>query len=189
MSTGLVIAGGALQLIGLSLVFAELAAIRAHEWGVVPPWTRLIRWSKHELNQLRVTLSRLLNRLLRRRRDVIVRPAPITAHASAQSGASLVITTGTGAPGENATDAERIRWLMDIAVRLDADVKRLREDISTVRDDSLDQIDRRDHKLRQEFEDRERKRRAQLRWSIRRQAIGAGCVALGLALATVGSVI
>jgi hypothetical protein len=184
VTPGLVIVGGTLQLLGLLLVFAEIAAIRAHEWGIVPPWTRLALWMKRKFKQLR-KLSRLL-----RRRHVVIRPAPLTLSATARSSASAVVTPGgIGEPGADASDAERLVWLSAIARRHDDELKQLRRALGDAQHESRAEVEGQARRLQEELDARDVRRRAQLEWSIRRQAIGATCVAVGLVLGTVGALV
>lgn len=93
MSTWLTILGGVFQFVGASLVLAEIAAARDHEFGIVPPWTRFGRWLRAKIRRPPHTLyidlaegTVVLNGSLRAK----MRPGPVAA---------------------DATDAKRIAWL------------------------------------------------------------------------------
>lgn len=184
---GLTIAGGVSQLVGLCLVFAELAAIRAHEWGIVPPWTRLFSWLRSRPKWLRLRL-RWLGSKLGRNKPVDVHVAAMSAAAVASGGTAATVTVGLMPLASDATDAQRFAWLEHNVRVLLEQVSVLRRVIGEERDVTNTQLEGIAAGLRAEAETREQQRRARLRWSVRRQALGTVCVVVGVVLTTVGAV-
>lgn len=151
MTSALLILGGGFQFIGLAFVFAEIAAIRAHEWGIVPPWTRAVRWAQQQRAQLRAQWNRLRQRL-RRRRDasITAASASIRARAGSSSSASDTVRVRVGPPAEDATDAERIAWLVSMVRMLDDNIEQVRNAVSDARAQSHAEVASHDHLRRVE---------------------------------------
>jgi hypothetical protein len=152
-------------------VFVEVGSIRAHEWHMLPWWTRLVRW--------------LRAKLLRR--------PPHTLYIDRSEG----VLTFDGSlrtklrPSPLATDATRpgrLAWLEKYVDALDDDVTRVSETINGERAAAIAKAAKGDQRLRQETAVREERRRSALKWSLRRQALGAGFIAVGLVVGTVGAV-
>ena len=185
----LVITGGVFQLIGLSLVFAELAAIRAHEWGIVPPWTQLWLWSRaraqRALGQFRA--SRLGRKLGLYRSFAQILPYMSSSSISAGS-ATLTVTKRPSPLNDDATDVDRIAWLERYVKDQDDDLARLAERIPQEREIAVQLARQEDAAFRQELAVQAAERRSELRWSVRRQFAGTVCVVLGVILTTISAV-
>ena len=169
MCAALTITGAAFEVVGLGLVFAELAVIRSHEFGTPPPWAPIVR---------------RIRRLLRRPHVVDLRAAIEVSSAMEARGK---VRPGDATP--DATEAERIARLERYVECLDEDLDGIWQALGRRADKVIAEAARRDEQLRQEFEQREADRRAKLRPSMIRQAIGATCVLIGLVLGTVGNVV
>lgn len=168
MCTVLTVAGAAFEVVGLGLVFIELAVIRSHELGVPTPWAQLGAWAR---------------RLLRRP-QIIEGGAAVEATA-ALSGRAKV------RPGDlpaDATDAARIARLERYIEHLDRDIDTLHKTIDRKADEVIAEAKSADDRLREEMERRDEQRRTALRPSLQRQAFGAACVLTGLVLGTIGQV-
>lgn len=169
-ATILTITGAVLEVSGLGFVFAELAFIRSHEFGTLPPWER----ARHRLQ-----------RLFRR---------PTMAESIVPGGA-----TASGAPirgvarplnlSREATDRERIERLESYVEHIDKDLSGLWNTMREYRDAAIEEAKRRDATMQQEIEQREEDRKAKLKPSLTRQKYGAVLVFAGLAIGTVGSMI
>jgi hypothetical protein len=168
MGTALTITGAVFELIGLGLVFIELAVIRSHEFGTPPPWARIVG---------------RIRRLLKRSQVVGVGAAELAA-----IGTEARLKVRPGPPDADATNEARIERLECYVERLDQDLDGMWKSIGERADKVIAEAARRDEQLRQEFEQREADRRAKLRPSLIRQALGAGFVLVGLVLGTIGNV-
>jgi hypothetical protein len=167
MSTSLTIAGAALEIIGLGFVFAELAVIRSHEFGVPTPWARLRAWM----------------------RRVLHRPRIVEVEAS-MSGSFAMSARGKVRPGDvpaDASDAERIERLERYVEHLDRDVDGLHEAIKRKADEIIAKAKNADDQLREEIARRDEERLTALRPSLQRQAFGAACVFGGVVLGVLGT--
>jgi hypothetical protein len=164
------IAGGTLQIAGITVVFLELAIIRSHAFGVPTPWARFAGW---------------IRRVLRRRR--VIELSSISLSAEVSTGAHLTVRPGLVA--SDATDAERIARLERYVACIDRDLDGLHHTIDRKAAQVFADAQRHDEKLRHEIEVREKQRRDALRPSLMRQAIGGVCVFVGLVLATLGAVL
>jgi hypothetical protein len=169
MATSLIITGALFEVVGLTMVFVELAVIRSHEFAVPTPWARLARWVRRRLGRPQVI--------------------ELGAALSAESALSAREKVRPGPADADATEADRIARLERYVDHLDCDVDELHRRI----DDTAQQLARtaqqREQELRREMDRREDERRQALRPSLQRQAIGAGCVLAGLVLGTIGNVI
>jgi hypothetical protein len=175
MSLALTIAGGVFQLIGLSFLLAEFAALRVHAFGGIAWWTRL----NHSLQATRAKL--------RKRRDVHA-SVELAGLARPRSTGSVTVTVRPGPLADDATDAVRIAWIEEHVKRLVTDVEKLQADASRDRAALPTQAEQHVQKLRYELDAADERRKAQLRWSLWRQRVGTVCVLLGVVLATVGDV-
>lgn len=169
MADALTIIGAAFEVVGLGLVFVELAFIRSHEFGTPPPWAPLIR---------------RIRRLLGRPQYV---DAKATMHIAMAMRARGEVRPGDAPP--EATDRERLERLERYVERLDEDLHGMWQAFGRQEDKIVAEAARRDEQLRQEFEQRETDRREKLRPSLVRQAIGGTCVLLGIILGTMGSIL
>jgi hypothetical protein len=165
----LTVTGAVLEAIGLGVVFVELAVIRSHEFGVPTPWARLRSWVRR--------------RLLRR------------SHVVATSASSFATLTSSARAkvrpadlGPDASEAERIDRLERYVEHLDRDTEALPQAIDRKADEVTAKAEAADDRLRQEIEQRDEERKTALRPSLRRQAIGAACVLVGLVVGTIGQV-
>ena len=104
-------------------------------------------------------------------------------------GGSLRVKKRPSVVGAEATEAERIAWLERYVAEQDDDLDRLWEHIARQRDEAIAKAKESDEQIRQEIEAREHERKMQLRWSVRRQALGASCIVIGLVLSTVGGLV
>jgi hypothetical protein len=157
-----------LEVIGLAFVFYELAVIRSHELGIAPPWA---------------PLTARVRRLLKRPQIVQLDVARETSRA----GYVRAYQRPADAP-DDATDSERLERLERYVRVIDADLDNVWDSIGDQTDDAVREAERRDEELRAEIARREGEQRERLRPSLRRQAIGATCVLVGLVLGTIGNV-
>jgi hypothetical protein len=169
MCAGLVIAGAVLEVVGLGLVFAELAVIRSHEFGIPPPWTRLVG---------------VVRRLLKRPRVIEAQAASMLAGVTMEARA----TVRPGVLPPDATEQQRIERLERYVERVDEDLDGMWKALRDRADKVIEEAARRDDRLRAEFERREAERKAKLRPSLVRQTVGATCVLVGLILGAAGIV-
>jgi hypothetical protein len=167
--TTLVIAGAVFEIVGLGLVFAELAVIRSHEFGIPPPWARI---------------AGRIRRLLKRPRVVNLQAA-----VSVASGFEARAKVRPGDAASDATEEVRIERLERYVERLDEDLDGMWQALRRREDKIVAEAARRDEQLRQKFERREADRRAKLRPSLIRQATGAAFVLIGLVLGTLANVL
>lgn len=169
MSTALTIAGAVLEIVGLGFVFAELAVIRSHEFGVPTPWARLKSWTR-----------RLLGR-----------PQIIDVSGSMSLGIGMS-ARGKVRPGDLPPDADhaaRIQRLERYVEHLDRDVDGLHQTIDRKADEIIAEAMKADDRLREEMDRRDAERRTALRPSLQRQVFGALCVFAGVVLGLVGDLI
>jgi hypothetical protein len=165
VSEGLTIAGAVFQLAGLTLVFAELAAIRAYEFGKPEPWRRIAQWTRSKLGHPHVI--------------------SVGAALGTSSAMSVRSKKRPGALPTDATDADRIARLERYVACLDEDSDDLWQTIQRERGRAVAESEQHNQELREEIKLRDQQRRAQLRSSVTRQTIGAVCVLIGLALTIV----
>ena len=104
MAAALTITGAAFEVIGLGLVFVELAVIRSHEFGVATPWARAISWIRVKLGRPKVVQLR--------------------AAISAEFALKARGTVRPGPAAADATESERIQRLERYVERLDEDLDR-----------------------------------------------------------------
>jgi hypothetical protein len=168
MSTALTIIGAAFEIVGLGLVFAELAVIRSHEFGIPPPWSPIVA---------------RIRRLLKRPRVVNLQAA-----ASAAGGMEVRAKVRPGDAPADATEQERIERIERYVELLDEDLDGMWQALGKRADETLQAAARRNEQIREEIERREADRREKLRPSLVRQIVGAVCVAIGLILGTIGNV-
>src|SRR5205807_639732 len=83
--------------------------------------------------------------------------------------------------------AQRIEWLERYVRCLDEDADNLWQTIQQERDVAVQKAKQADDALRREMEAAEQKRKAKLRWSLRRQAVGSACVLIGIVLSAWGA--
>lgn len=184
----LTILGGAFQFAGLLVTFAELSAIRAHEWNRRTPWEQLAVWSRQVWHSSRRAARRVYEHLTGRR-DAMVNPTSgqIRAHGTT---ASVSVGTLTDAPPpSHATDAEWIRWLRRYVERHDSELKNVWASLTHVEQKTAAAAQAGDDAVRQEQIQRDRQRKLALRWSLVRQAVASFCVLAGVTLTTIGAVI
>jgi hypothetical protein len=190
VALALTIAGGALQLMGLFLVFAELSAIRAHEWGIVPPWTRFWRWLHLRAQR---AAGRVRSSWLGRKLGLYSASAHITPYASSATlsfgSGTLTLKKRPAQLPDDASDADRIVWLERYVRDQDEDLARFADRVAQEREIAVQQARQEDAAFRQEIEAQQEERRRQLQWSVRRQAVGTACVVVGLIMTTVGAAI
>lgn len=187
MSAGLTIAGGLFELVGLGFVFAELVRIRSREFDIAPPWVPLVA---------------RIRRIGRRRREApkpATTPANITGmHASARLNATMDLTIAPSLAPREAPLPRRVTAIEDYvqwgatqqqaANRAIRDAHQATLDAANQRAAQAEaEIDRRADAVEAEVARREAERKAQLRASLRPQAIGASCVLIGLVLGTIGN--
>lgn len=170
MSAALTIVGGVLQAIGLAFVFAELVIIRSYELGIPTPWAKASE-----------KIKRLLRRPTRREQGW---------------GSSFGVSDSARAkvrPGDLAADAsesERIARLERYVELLDRDLEQLHDTIDRKADQLAKAAKQGEQTLRDEIGRREKQRREALVLpSLKRQAVGAAFVFVGLGLATWGGAI
>ena len=164
-SEWLVVIGSLLQIVGVAVVFVELAVIRSNEFGEPTPWSKLkTRW-----------------RRLRRRPQVgAADELGTTDHATA------VMTPA--APSSDATDAERLAYVERYVEILRNDVNALYGEIGRQAEALIVEVRKREEAVRAEMDRRDQDRRDKLRPAMVRQALGGACLIIGLILATIGSV-
>lgn len=169
MNTALTVIGASFEIVGLGLVFVELAVIRSHEFDIQTPWTRIVR----------------------RIRRLLGRPQLVEAKASldAVGGMEVRAKIRPGDASPDATARERLERLEGYVERLDEDLDDLWQALGRHAENLVAEAARRDQQLRHEFEQRESDRRKKLRPSLMRQTIGALCVLIGLVLGTLGNVL
>lgn len=150
-------------------MFAELAIIRSHEFGVPTPWARLAAW---------------IRRMLGRPQHVRIGWA-----SSFEVANSLRAKQRPADAAPEASESERIARLERYVDCLDRDVDQLHEAIDRRAQELTEAVQRRGEALRREVEQREEQRRDALRPSLYRQATGGACVFVGLVFATLGGVL
>jgi hypothetical protein len=149
----------ALEVVGLGLVFVELAVIRSYEFGIPSPWARIVG----------------------RIRRLLKRPQVVELKAALEASSAMAVRAKVrpgGAPPD-ATEHQRIERLQRYVERLDEDLDGMWEALSRRADEVIAEAARRDEQVREEFERREADRRAKLRPSLIRQATGAAFVLTG----------
>lgn len=161
MSTALTIAGGALELVGLVFVFAELAVLSSQSREA----------------------SIFLDLLNRPRDSLIVASDTLGTSDSTRR----LFRAGPAEPGPPQID--RIVRLEHNVERLDRDIESLGKQLADQRDAAIAESKRQAEKVRDEIEVRELERRIALRRSVVRQRLGGACVLLGLILGTLGNVL
>lgn len=166
---GLVIAGGALQAIGITMIFVELAAIRSKEFDMPTPWRRAATW---------------LRRLIRRPRSIQVEAALAT-----ESSVAGRVPVRPGPLKAGATEVERIERLERYVALIDNDLGAAHTTIDRKAVAVLAEAERRDDEVRAEIDRRDAERKQALRPSLLRQGIGGMCAFVGTVMATVGSVV
>lgn len=166
-------------------------ATRAFEWDIPPPWTQARRRLKTLPGRLRQAwrwLKTLPSRLRQRLRREETR-ALAELHGRVGFGGELQIKTRPAPLPPTATETERIDWLERYVHELEVDLEGIPHRINIARDEAIERATAGDMTLRDELEAERQKRLKRLRESLRNQAIGAVCIAIGLVLATVGSVV
>ncbi len=194
MALALTITGGVLQFIGLGFTFAELSAIRAHEWHRLTPWVQAAVWWRNATSWFRSKRKSLVAwlRSIWGRGDVEITAQAAMLHGlSASSGSSATATvTAPRVPPPGISDTERIEWLIHRVQEHDSQLEQLpghAEEVSTSVARKGDESLRKD--LQEEQQARDEERLARLKWSFRRQVIAAVCVVLGVGLSTLGAVL
>lgn len=167
-SEWLVLVGGALQVVGVSVVFVELASIRKHEFNIPTPRDRM----------------RTLWRRVRKQPQIVRVGAADSIEISDR--ATAIMTPA--APGPGATDQQRLAYVERYVDILRKDVKALYQEINHHAERLAAEVRKREDAVRAEMDRREEVRRERLRPYIDRQAIGGACLVLGLLLATIGSI-
>jgi hypothetical protein len=165
----LVITGAALEVVGLALVFIELAIIRSHELGIPPPWS---------------PLTARIRRMLKRPQVVQLEAATETARAG-----HVRVYQRPAKLADEPTDHERLERLERYVRDIDSDLDGLWESIGQHSQEAVREALRNDEKLREEIARREDEQREKLRPSLRRQATGATLVLAGLVLGTIGNLV
>jgi hypothetical protein len=90
---------------------------------------------------------------------------------------------------DDATQAEAIDWLKPYVGAIDNDLSRILNEIRQGTAAAIAAAAEQDEQIRKQLEDEKEQRRIELRWSVRRQAIGTFCVVVGLGLTTWGSLL
>lgn len=169
----LIIAGGALQLLGFVLVAWELWRVQRREFGTPESFARIRAWFRQ-----------LTRRVLRRR------PETHLASASVSGGGTI---TASGRAWRNAPDDATIEQRVEV---IEMNLLGLNREVSEQRRKHGGQIqqlrsglDEVRGRVQQEQEQREADRRAFLRVSIALQTAGTGFFVVGTVLGVVGSLV
>jgi hypothetical protein len=167
VADALTVVGAILQVVGLAFVFGELAIIRSLEFGVPTPWARVAAW---------------VRRLLKR-------PKVVEVGAAMAVGASLSLHAKVrpATLDSKATLAEKVDWIERYMMRMDEDIDSVPTLIDNKAVETLQKAKDHSEGVRQQIEEREEQRRAEVRPSLSRQAVGAACVLLGTIAGTTGA--
>ncbi|HEY4277718.1 MAG TPA: hypothetical protein VGM91_05835 [Conexibacter sp.] len=165
----LTLGGAATEFFGLGVVFVELAIVRSLEFERLTPWRGW--WIKLRGPQ-RVALQGTIN-------------------ASFNATGKLSVGDGKARPGTLSPDDDaeaRISRLERYVDALDRDLSVTNAAIVENTTDALRKATENDQVLQDRFDQKDARRKEHLKWSLRRQLVGAVLVLVGLTVGTVGNV-